>query len=153
MCTCLAVWLVYHPPTVLPPLGAEFIHLLASEASEISEQQQKKVISAEHVIDALKALGFQEYIEDVQAVHQEYKEQASVSFRCVGIVQFCTCDGGEYVNVCVCVRVIIVRLLCVNFRSTGSARREGGNWTSLGSLKRSCSDNSSSSLRRLVSNS
>ena len=56
----------------------EFIHLLASEASEISEKQQKKVISAEHVVEALKTLGFQEYIEDVKAVHREYKEQASV---------------------------------------------------------------------------
>lgn len=56
---------------------SEFIHLLASEASEISEKQQKKVISAEHVVEALKTLGFQEYIEDVKAVHREYKEQAS----------------------------------------------------------------------------
>lgn len=57
----------------------EFIHLLASEASDISEQQQKKVISPEHVMEALITLGFQEYVPDVKAVHKEYKEQASVS--------------------------------------------------------------------------
>ena len=57
----------------------EFIHLLASEASDISERQQKKVISPEHVMEALTTLGFQEYVPDVKAVHKEYKEQASVS--------------------------------------------------------------------------
>ena len=56
----------------------EFIHLLASEANEISERQQKKVISPEHVIEALTTLGFQEYVADVKTVHKEYKEQASV---------------------------------------------------------------------------
>lgn len=58
---------------------AEFIHLIASEASDISENQQKKVISPEHVVEALNTLGFQEYVADVEAVHKEYKEQASVS--------------------------------------------------------------------------
>ena len=61
----------------------EFIHLLASEASGISERQQKKVISPEHVVEALTILGFQEYVPDVKAVHKEYKEQASVSDYCV----------------------------------------------------------------------
>ena len=60
-------------------MGAEFIHLIASEASDISERQQKKVISPEHVVEALTTLGFQEYVVDVKAVHKEYKEQASVS--------------------------------------------------------------------------
>lgn len=41
----------------------------------------KKVISPEHVVEALTTLGFQEYVPDVKAVHKEYKEQASVS-RC-----------------------------------------------------------------------
>ena len=58
---------------------AEFIHLLASEASEISERQHKKVISPEHIIEALQALGFTDYIEEVKAVFREYKEQAIVS--------------------------------------------------------------------------
>lgn len=60
---------------------SEFIHLLASEASDISERQQKKVISPEHVVEALTTLGFQEYVPDVKAVHKEYKEQASVAFH------------------------------------------------------------------------
>ena len=59
--------------------STEFIHLLASEASEISEKQQKKVISPEHVVDALQTLGFHEYIDEVKQVYKEYKEQAIVS--------------------------------------------------------------------------
>ena len=60
-------------------LFLEFIHLLASEANEVSEKQQKKVISPEHVIEALTTLGFNEYIPDVKEVLKEYKEQANVS--------------------------------------------------------------------------
>lgn len=33
---------------------------------------------SEHVLEALATLGFPEYIDDVKAVHREYKEQASV---------------------------------------------------------------------------
>ena len=57
----------------------EFIHLLASEASEISDKQQKKVISPEHIVEALRTLGFHQYIGEVKQVHKEYKEQAIVS--------------------------------------------------------------------------
>lgn len=64
---------------IIVDFTVEFIHLLASEASDISEKQQKKVISPEHVMEALTTLGFQEYVPDVKAVHKEYKEQASVS--------------------------------------------------------------------------
>lgn len=72
-----------HPLTIIstsspPPSRTEFIHLVASEANEVSERQQKKVITPEHVIEALMTLGFQEYVEDVKTVHKEYKEQASV---------------------------------------------------------------------------
>lgn len=63
----------------LSRVSAEFIHLLASEASEISERQHKKVISPEHVIEALQTLGFNEYIDEVKTVFKEYKEQAIVS--------------------------------------------------------------------------
>ena len=66
-------------PNVYSFFVVEFIHLLASEASEISEGQHKKVISPEHVIEALQALGFTDYIEEVKAVFREYKEQAIVS--------------------------------------------------------------------------
>lgn len=79
--------------------STEFIHLIASEASDISEHQQKKVISPEHVVEALNTLGFQEYVADVEAVHKEYKEQASVSRRrltsalyCISVCKNCIID-------------------------------------------------------------
>ena len=36
------------------PSYAEFIHLLSSEANEACGKQQKKTISAEHIVEALK---------------------------------------------------------------------------------------------------
>lgn len=54
--------------------------MLASEANEVSEKQQKKVISPEHIIEALTTLGFNEYIPDVKEVLKEYKEQANVGY-------------------------------------------------------------------------
>ncbi|KAL1919329.1 uncharacterized protein VTP21DRAFT_2022 [Calcarisporiella thermophila] len=53
----------------------EFIHLIASEANEICEKEAKKTIAAEHVIEALKGLGFESYIEEVQGVFREHKQQ------------------------------------------------------------------------------
>lgn len=62
---------------------------------------------AEHVLEALSTLGFHEYIDDVKAVHREYKEQASVSYgisdvrrilpsSCVVCSSSCTvCVGAE----------------------------------------------------------
>ncbi|KAG0049244.1 negative cofactor 2 transcription regulator complex subunit ncb2 [Gryganskiella cystojenkinii] len=53
----------------------EFIHLLASEANEICEKETKKTIAAEHVILALKALGFDAYVPEVEFVLQDHKSQ------------------------------------------------------------------------------
>ncbi|KAF9102487.1 negative cofactor 2 transcription regulator complex subunit ncb2 [Mortierella sp. GBA35] len=56
----------------------EFIHLLASEANEICEKETKKTIAAEHVITALKALGFDAYLPEVEVVLQDHKNQQKV---------------------------------------------------------------------------
>ncbi|ODQ52522.1 transcription corepressor [Saitoella complicata NRRL Y-17804] len=53
----------------------EFIHLISSEANEICEKEAKKTIAAEHVVSALEQLGFGEYVEEIQKVAQEHKEQ------------------------------------------------------------------------------
>ncbi|KAG9293306.1 hypothetical protein G9A89_007552 [Geosiphon pyriformis] len=52
----------------------EFIHLIASEANEICEKESKKTIAAEHVISALKALGFESYLAEVQEVFKEHRK-------------------------------------------------------------------------------
>lgn len=56
----------------------EFIHLIASEANEICEKETKKTIAGEHVVAALKTLGFEEYVEEVDDVFQEHKKQQKV---------------------------------------------------------------------------
>ena len=57
----------------------EFIHLVSSEANEICERETKKTISADHVIKALIELGFEDYVQDIQEIAVEHKEQQKVS--------------------------------------------------------------------------
>jgi predicted ATP-dependent protease len=56
----------------------EFIHLIASEANEICEKETKKTIAGEHVLAALQALGFEDYVEEVDDVFKEHKKQQKV---------------------------------------------------------------------------
>ncbi|KAJ3216532.1 negative cofactor 2 transcription regulator complex subunit ncb2 [Dinochytrium kinnereticum] len=53
----------------------EFIHLIASEANEACEKDAKKTIAGEHVIAALKTLGFDEYVAEVTEVYEEHAKQ------------------------------------------------------------------------------
>ncbi|KAF8537874.1 histone-fold-containing protein [Trichophaea hybrida] len=52
----------------------EFITLISSEANDIAEREAKKTIASEHVVKALKDLGFEEYVEQIVEVAQEHKE-------------------------------------------------------------------------------
>jgi len=53
----------------------EFIHLISSEANEICEQESKKTIAPEHVIGALKRLGFDSFTAEVEDVLKDHKKQ------------------------------------------------------------------------------
>jgi len=53
----------------------EFIHLISSEANEICEKESKKTIAPEHIITALKGLGFDSFTEEVQDVLKDHKQQ------------------------------------------------------------------------------
>lgn len=55
----------------------EFIHLLSSEANEICNQKSKKTISAEHVLDALEKLGFNDFKRDAITVLNDCKQAAA----------------------------------------------------------------------------
>ena len=46
----------------------EFIHLISSESNDICNQQQKKTISAEHVLVALEKLGYGDFRKDAEEV-------------------------------------------------------------------------------------
>lgn len=56
---------------------SEFIHHIATEANDICNKQQKKTISAEHVLGALEALGFSSYKEEAEAVLKDCKAMAA----------------------------------------------------------------------------
>ncbi|KAI7885797.1 histone-fold-containing protein [Lichtheimia hyalospora FSU 10163] len=60
---------------VLIDCCVEFIHLIASEANDICDKEAKKTIAGEHVVSALRELGFEEYIEDVEDVYKEHRQQ------------------------------------------------------------------------------
>lgn len=53
----------------------EFIHLISSEANEICEQESKKTIAPEHIIAALKRLGFEAFMSEVEDVLKDHKQQ------------------------------------------------------------------------------
>jgi len=55
----------------------EFIHLISSESNEICNAQQKKTISAEHVLAALEKLGFGDFKKEAEEVLHECKETAA----------------------------------------------------------------------------
>lgn len=55
----------------------EFIHLLSSEANEICNQKNKKTISAEHILDALDKLGFNDFKRDAVNVLNDCKQAAA----------------------------------------------------------------------------
>jgi histone H3/H4 len=56
----------------------EFIRMLSSEANDISEKEARKTIATEHIEKALKELDFEEYIPDILAAVDEFKEVAKV---------------------------------------------------------------------------
>lgn len=61
---------------IFSPFVLEFIHLIASESNEICEKSNKKTISPEHVLEALKNLSFDSYIDDVQSEYREHLNQS-----------------------------------------------------------------------------
>merc|ERR1739838_148167 len=52
----------------------EFIRLIATEANEICEHDQKKTISPEHVLTAMDKVGFADYRQEAIAVYRDCKE-------------------------------------------------------------------------------
>jgi histone H3/H4 len=59
----------------------EFVHLISSEANDICEKSGRKTIAPEHVIEALRNLGFGEYVEEVQAAHEDHQTQSKEKER------------------------------------------------------------------------
>ncbi|KAJ3485040.1 hypothetical protein NLI96_g5239 [Meripilus lineatus] len=63
------------PKATVAKMITEFIHLISSEANEICEQESKKTIAPEHIISALKRLGFESFTTEVEDVLKDHKQQ------------------------------------------------------------------------------
>lgn len=50
--------------------------MIASESNEICEKSNKKTISPEHVLEALKNLSFDAYIEEVETEYRDHQAQS-----------------------------------------------------------------------------
>ncbi|KAI0370225.1 histone-fold-containing protein [Pilatotrama ljubarskyi] len=73
----------------------EFIHLISSEANEICEQESKKTIAPEHIISALKRLGFESFTEEVESVLKDHKQQQKDRERKVNKMVECGLSEAE----------------------------------------------------------
>lgn len=62
----------------------EFIHLVSSEANEVCERNNRKTIGPDHVLEALKTLGFSAYIEEALQAYEEAQSQAKEKERARG---------------------------------------------------------------------
>ncbi len=56
----------------------EFIHLIASEANEVCEKTTKKMITGEHILQAVENLGFNEYLDELREVYTDHRQQIKV---------------------------------------------------------------------------
>lgn len=51
----------------------EFVHLISTQANEVSEAEKKNTINPEHILRALEQLGFNTFVDDVGAAWEEWK--------------------------------------------------------------------------------
>jgi len=59
----------------LTDICTEFVRLLSSESNSICEKMNKKLISSDHVLQALKELDFENYIEETKKAHEQHVDQ------------------------------------------------------------------------------
>jgi hypothetical protein len=53
--------------------------MISTEANEIAEKDAKKTIACEHITKALEELGFGEYVQEIMAVADSFKNNQVVS--------------------------------------------------------------------------
>lgn len=59
----------------------EFIHVISSEANQICNDNQKKTITADHILKSLVNLGFGDYVAEAEAVLRDCKALAAKKRR------------------------------------------------------------------------
>lgn len=56
----------------------EFVHIIATEANGVCEQEQKKTVTHEHVYTALRNLGYGTYVEECHNAYRDHIEQTKM---------------------------------------------------------------------------
>lgn len=59
----------------------EFVHLLSTQANEISDRDGRSTISPDHVIRALEELGFTSYLSDVKGALESFRAEQAVAAK------------------------------------------------------------------------
>lgn len=62
----------------------EFVHLLSSQANEISEKEKKQTVNPEHILKAIEELGYSDYGEELRAYLEEWKQESKATGRSQG---------------------------------------------------------------------
>jgi len=70
--------------------------LISTEANDISEKEAKKTIAVDHIEKALTELGFADYVPEVLAVADEFKDQQKVRMDLRTKPLPCMSDFGGY---------------------------------------------------------
>ncbi|TYJ58869.1 hypothetical protein B9479_000301 [Cryptococcus floricola] len=52
----------------------EWIKLISTQSNMVCEASSKKTISPEHVVEALKQLGFEDFVEQVEVSNADFKQ-------------------------------------------------------------------------------
>lgn len=59
----------------------EFIRLVSSEANDICEKSGKRTIGSDHCVQALKDLGFESYLRNIEEVLEDHKAEQKLRER------------------------------------------------------------------------
>ena len=59
---------------VIAICGVEFIRLIATQAKEVADKGNKKTLNADHILTALKDLGFEGYHDELTQLVEDYKQ-------------------------------------------------------------------------------
>ncbi|GBF90014.1 hypothetical protein Rsub_02720 [Raphidocelis subcapitata] len=62
----------------------EFVNVVSAQANELATSDKKLTIAPEHVLRALEALGFGDYVEDVRAAWDLLKEESKNAPKLAG---------------------------------------------------------------------
>ncbi|CAD6568508.1 MAG: negative cofactor 2 transcription regulator complex subunit ncb2 [Tremellales sp. Tagirdzhanova-0007] len=54
--------------------GSEWVKLLATQANGVCDESSKKTISPEHVVEALRQLGFEDFVGEVEDSNKDFKQ-------------------------------------------------------------------------------